>query len=204
MSRKILKVLLWGAIATSALASTSTASAWTTNGPLTFTMTTGALRIQASPGPALNCSGPTDFTGSLKAKAGALSGLALAADLQMHWKGCSVSGFPYTITCTPSASLNGASYSGSTTIGTVSAIQCVLAIPNCSVTITGALPVSYQNISFQLTVPAAGQLLSYTATGSTCSALGYASTGTYTWTNGTGGNAVYTVTSTPKPLITNP
>jgi hypothetical protein len=200
MSRTLLKLLMLISVVAS---STSSASAWTTNGPFNFTMTTGALRIQANPGPPLNCSGPNNIVSSLKARSGALSGIALAADLQMHWNGCSVSGLAFTITCTPSTNLNGVSYSGNTTSGTISNIHCVLVMPNCTVTMTGTLNVTYSNATFALTLLSLGQSLSYSATGS-CAALGYAPNGTYTWTNATGGNAVYTVTSSPKPQITHP
>jgi hypothetical protein len=210
MSRKMLKVLILGAMVVSALASASSASAWTTNGPFGFTGTTGATRLTASPGPALNCSGPNDAVGNLFAKSSAASGLRLA-DVQPRFAGCTVSGLAFTVACTPlssvsplPAALNGASYSAGVTTGTLSNIRCTISIPNCSVVVTGTVNGTYNNTSFALTVLSTSQALAYTATGASCSALGFAASGSATYTNGTGGNAVYVVTSSPKPSVTNP
>jgi hypothetical protein len=202
MSRKMLKVLILGAMVVSALASASSASAWTTNGPFNFTATTGATRLTATPGPVLNCSGPNSGTGTLNAKSGAGSGLGLAT-VTPRFNGCTVAGLAFTVSCA-AAELNGSSYVAPTTTGTISNLDCTISIPNCTVTVTGTVNADYNNTSFQLTVTSAGQALSYTATGSSCSALGFAANGAADYTSGTGGNAVYTVTTTPKPVVTNP
>jgi hypothetical protein len=204
MSRKMLKALFLGAMVVSALASASSASAWTTNGAFNFTATTGATRLAATPGPLLNCAGPNGAKGTLNAKSAAGSGLGLAT-VTPTFSACTVSGLAFTVSCA-AAELNGTSYASPVTTGTISNINCTISIPNCSVVVTGTVPATYSNTTFGLTVVSAGQTLSYVATGSACTALGFASSGTRSadYTNGTGGNAVYTVTTNPKPNVTNP
>jgi hypothetical protein len=203
MSTKLLKVLILGATVVSALASASSASAWTTNGPGNFTATTGAARLTASPGPVINCSGPNNATGTLNAKSGAGSGLGLST-VTLTFAGCTVSGLPVTVVCSPPAEFNGTSYSAPVTTGTLSGIRCVFSIPNCTVTMTGTVGATYNNTTFKITILSAGQSLAYTASGSSCSALGFGASGVATLTNSSGGNLVYTVTSAFKPNITNP
>jgi hypothetical protein len=210
MSRRICKALMLGAIVTSALASASSAPAWTTNGHQRFTATTGALRVTYTFGPTLNCSGPNAVTGTQNS----WFTRALTGDiwrLTMDYAGCTVSGLAFTKSCTPvgstsplPATLNGVSYAAPVTTATLTNIQCVSTIPNCTVTLTGAVNATYSNTTFALTILSASQSLSYTATGASCSALGFGASGTATYTNGTGGNAVATVTTSPKPNITNP
>jgi hypothetical protein len=212
MFPKMLKVLVVGAMAVSGLASASSASAWTTNGAgvgSAFTATTGATRMTATPGLALNCSGPNDAVGVLYAKSGAPSGLRLLA-LQMRFAGCAFAGLPITVTCTPLASVspqpaafNGVSYVAPVSTGSLSNIRCVISISTCVITVTGAVSATYNNTTFQLTVPSSGQALSYAAP-SVCSWLGFAAVGGADYTNSLGGNVVYTVISAFKPNITNP
>jgi hypothetical protein len=210
MSHKMLKALILGAVVVSALVSAASASAWTTNGPLGFTATTGSTRLSFTPGPAITCSGANDAIGNLFAKSSVASGARLA-DVQPRCGGCTVAGLACTVSCvslTSTAPLparfNGTSFSGGVTTGTVSNIDCTVAIPTCTVTVTGTVNATYNNATFQFTITGAGQTLSYTATGSTCGALGFAAAGAVDFATCVGSNVVYTVTSSPKPVITNP
>jgi hypothetical protein len=213
MSRKMLKVLILGAMIVSALASASSASAtWTTNsggaGGPAFSATAGATRLSVTPtGPILNCASGNRATGVLNP--GNASGLGLATVTPIFGSGatpdCTVSGLAFTVSCA-AAELNGASFANPVTTGTISNIDCTITIPNCSVTVTGTVPADYNETTSVLTVTFPGQALTYVATGSACTALGFAASGTRDadYTNGTGGSTAYTVVSTFKPTVTNP
>jgi hypothetical protein len=207
MSRK---VLILGAMAVLVCVSASSASAWTTNGPFGFSANTGSTRFTASPGPILNCTGLNGAVGTLFAKSSAASGLRLA-DLQQTFSGCTVSGLAFTVACTPlgsffplPAAFNGSSYSSPTTSGTISNISCVISIPNCSVTVTGTVSAQYDNTWREFRILPGGQVLRYAATGSSCTALGFAAFGWMDIGDVAGFTIYYRVASSPKPVITNP
>jgi hypothetical protein len=212
MSWKLFKALILAAMIVPALASASSASAtWTTNsgaagGPV-FSATTGVVRMSFTPtGPILNCVSDR-IAGVLNP--GNASGLGLATMTPIFGLGatpdCTMAGLPFTMSCN-AAEFNGVSFANPVTMGTLSNIDCTITIPNCSITVTGTLPITYSDIAFVATIGAAGQALIYVATGPACTALGFAASGTrdMDWTNGTGGDIPYSVASTFKPTITRP
>jgi hypothetical protein len=212
MSRKMFKVLVLGAMVVSALVSASSASAWTSNGPLSFTATAPASRLALTGVSAgINCT-TTTSTGRLLGP----SGTGKVADLSLAFSTCRAGGFTANVSC-PASSVNltPTLISGSRVTGDVvdnTSTICTITVPSisgCTVTVTPANGIgsvvvrsgSYDDVTGILNVPTGTQAL--TAAWTSCGTLfGSASGSTAaTFADSTGAALNYRVTSSPIPNI---
>jgi hypothetical protein len=198
-----LRALVLGATLVASLAGAATASAWTTNGPLNFTATTGAAKFGFSPGTPMTCSGANSIQGKLQA-----SGSPYVADIRPVLT-CASAGVPVPTACTAltstsplPAKFNATGWAGGITTGTVTGVRCTVTFLNCAVVVSGTVGATYNNTGV-FTIVVAGQTLTYTSAGSGCGALALSS-GIAPLTNSGGGNLVATVTSSPLPSIIHP
>jgi hypothetical protein len=221
MSRKMLKVLILGAMVVSALASASSASAavWRSNGTASpgrpFTATAAASKLAITGASAgINCT-TTTATGQLYGPTGTV-GVDKVADLSLSFSGCRAGGFNATVSCPAlSVSLWALSYTAPVLFGEIQANAdpictiTVASISGCTVDVgptTGVGGVvargSYNNTTRKLTVDVSPQAL--TATWRSCGTLfGAASgSGAAQFTDSAGAALVYTVTSVFVPNVT--
>jgi hypothetical protein len=218
MSRILLKILVGGAMAVSALVSASSSSAlvWTTNGSVAgtpFTATAPAAKITISGvSSSVTCTGAST-TGRWFGPTGAPP--APVGRLTLLLSSCRVGGLNFSGSCgTEVVDLNPVSYSspaaGIELASTASPI-CTFTtaiVPTCRLTMSPSLGTgrtfavaTYNNTTGQLTLDALSQTL--TATWSSCGTLFGAASGVAVMrlANTAGANLVYTVTSTFVPNI---
>jgi hypothetical protein len=221
MSRKMLKVLILGAMVVSALASATSASAavWRSNGtapPGTpFTATAAASKLTISGASAgINCA-TTSATGWLYGPSGTV-GVDKVADITLFFSNCRAGGFNATVSCpTHSVSLWALSYAAPVLSGEIRAntdpicTVTVASISGCTIDVgpTGGIGsvvarATYNNTTSRLTVSNTGQAL--TATWRSCGTLfgPVSGSGAALFTDSTGASLVYTVTSAFKPVVT--
>jgi hypothetical protein len=220
MSRKMLKVLILGAMVVSAFASaasSASATRWTSSATGTWSATAPASVLTLSGGSGIYCS-----TTSATATVSALSGLLTApvASVSLFFKSCSAADNPVTVTCTgggvrlfadsetPANTVNGHFTSTGASLCTIRAAV----IPGCTIIVSPTAGAGatiargkYVNPGTHgvLTVFAAGQAL--TATISGCGTVfGSAATQTATFSGPSGADLPYTIvggTSTTGPTI---
>jgi hypothetical protein len=149
-------------------ASVGTAMATTANvSPGGSTRGVGTTGWQLNAGSAsFNCTTGT-FSATLASSSGALP-LAVSANYQQAFSSCRTAGVSYTFQCTPTAVLSvTALTSGGVTPGSLTSLNCTARLATgCTASITGSLPISYNNAASQLSVPTTGQAI--TVSGSTC------------------------------------
>jgi hypothetical protein len=224
MSRKMLKVLILGAMVVSALVSASQASAatWNSNGSgrpgsggTAFNGTAPASKLTLSGVAAgINCTTTTN-SGLLYGPTGTV-GTDRVADVSLAFSTCRAGGFTATVSCTAlDTSLWANSYAAPVITGVVNAngsSVCTVTVPSisgCRIDVAPAGGIgsalasgTYNNTTGQLTVNATGQAI--TSTWSSCGTLFGSASGSAasTFTNASGGALVFTVTSTFRPSVT--
>lgn len=211
MSRKILKALVLGALVLSALMSASSASAanWTSNGTSTgmpYTATAPASKIQiASPsGASAICTG-VSVTGKVfgptgPPSSGPWNGVETFAP---RFTNCTIAGLAATVTSSI-GQINAITYIPSNTGDDLVQLVFTITRGSCVITITVTLTTTtYNNAAGTFAILTAAQNITATW-GSACDALMGTSGGgsaSVAWGNTSGGNLVYTVTSTPIPTV---
>jgi hypothetical protein len=215
MSRKLLKLLILTAMALPALASSASATGWTSNGSAggaPFNLTAPASKMTpAGASWSVNCT-TTSATGSLFGPTGLLT--QPVAKLTLAFTGCRI-GFTSTASCTANAiNFLVASYSSPIVTGQLVAAATpictftVLGTMGCTVTMvptnglgTAIANVTYNDTTRQLAATTTGQQL--TLAWSSCSQLFPTASGStpMTFTTTAGSSLIYTVTSTFVPNI---
>jgi hypothetical protein len=224
MSRRIIKVLLLGVMLVSALGSSASATSWTSNGPGNYTATAPAAKlVTTSPsGWAMLCL-TNSATGNILGPTGPMNtGTWDVGTLQQFFTNCTIGGSPWAVNCENKAHLIAASQSGNIVHGQLSNIRCYWAGSGCGsfavgpprsvttlgLTLTGTVPVDYDNGTGVLTVLAAGQSLTMVSAATPgCDTMTGWTSGPRVWSATFGsnttppGNLNYTVTSAYKPNI---
>jgi hypothetical protein len=172
-------------VATSFAALAEAAGATIPTGPVTGTG--GAVLF--SGGTRINC-GTSSFTATFRNPM--TPPLIVANDLQLRFATCTrLGGIVLTVACTNRAVLTatGASVSG-VTPASLTGINCVFSVTGgCSAALSGGVTGFFTNASSSLTINTTGQTLAFS--GSTCTST--LPNGATTFTNSTGGAAVYRV-----------
>jgi hypothetical protein len=224
MSRGLLSTCIVVALATIALAATSSASAnWTTNGnstgstffSSTFTATASAPRWAIDP--------PDVFFITMVCNQAVVDGRLLGPSLTTGFGIATVAlSFPVcagglaAMQCATSSSLNAAAYAPLTNLVTaqIASISCLIVLRNgaCGnpttftgggITLTGQVPATYGNTTQQLAIPVTPQNITATWSGPGCMLGTGTSTTNVTLTNSSGTALTFGVTSGFKPQITN-
>jgi hypothetical protein len=221
MSRKLLKVLILAAMLSSALlsaASSAPASIWTSNGSAGgtgFTATAGTTKLTLSGISAgINCT-TTSTTGVLYGPTG-IVGVNATSDETLTFAGCRAGGLGATaVACCgflrriPSGIGRGVGAVAHVARATGSAVYhvTVAAISNCTIVVSasGGSGAFFWNVEYHSgasTVSASGQ--SITASWTSCGTLFGSASGSAaaTFSNSSGGDPVFTVTSAFVPVIT--
>jgi hypothetical protein len=210
MSRRMMKVLLMGALVVSALASAGSASAanWQTNGPINYTATAPAAKLTiASPSNPVTICNTVSATGNLVAGNVAVNTASWnTGNVTPKFTSCTIAGLTATVNCTTNAaSLIVDPPVAQPQLGRITGIACTIVRGTCTISVAGTVNASYVNATGVQKVFKAGQVLNATAPAGCSSITGSASGGTWTanyFNNVTNGDLDYTVTSTPKPSIT--
>jgi hypothetical protein len=226
MSRRVLKTVVLGALVVVAFAAVvSSASAnWVSNGARSFAGTAGQvfLKINSPAAPGFTCTGAGTASGALKAtptSPAIPSGSVWlgAATFTPTFTSCTSTGFPHTVTCSPTTNLNAISFVAPVVTVGLTGIRCLLAVPalgcgtvasgtvaTVGITVTGSLTGSFNNSFQKLVVNSNGsnQNLSATATASCDGITGFSGGGTpaanFGSTSAATGNVTYTVTGSPS------
>jgi hypothetical protein len=224
MSRRIIKVLLLSAMLVSALASSASATSWTSNGPGNYTATAPAAKLTttAPSGVGTLCLGANSATGNIAGPTGPTTATWDVGTVQPFFVNCTVGGSPAAVNCENNAHLIAASQSGTVVHGHLTNIRCYIAGGGCGafaagpprsvttigLTVTGEVTGDYNNSTSVLTVLAAGQSLAVSSAATAgCDTLTGWTSGPRTWSASFGsnstplGNLNYTVTSAYKPNI---
>jgi hypothetical protein len=213
MSRTIfIKLLLSVAMILAASTSSASASSWRTNGPMGFTATAPASKLRLSGATAgVDCV-TTGALGILNGPTGALS--TSVADIRLTFNTCRAGGFGATVSCSDtSLALHVDSYSGSVVTGHVNGgpMFCVVTVPSisgCTISVSSSTlvistiaSVTYNNTTGVMDVSRTGQALS--VSWSSCGTLFSPATSPVvgTFTDASGNDLLYRVTSTPLPNI---
>jgi hypothetical protein len=223
MSRRIIKVLLLSAMLVSALASSASATNWTSNGPVNYTATAPAAKlVTTSPsGFGMLCLA-NSATGNIAGPTGPVNtGTWDVGTLQHVFTNCTFGGSPWAVNCDSNAHLVAASQSGNVVHGQLSNIRCYWAGMGCGsfaagpprsvttigLTLSGTVPVNYDNGTHSLTVLAAGQSLTMVSAASpACDTWTGWVSGPRVWSATLGsnttpiGNLIYTVTAPTSPF----
>jgi len=215
MFRGFAKVLVLGATVVAALASASKASAtnWTSNGSApgtAFSATAPATRFEfhvTNPSHLVGvaCTGTT-ATGRLLGPTGPINTGAWngVATLRPSYSGC-VAGSGFVVSCAEQQ-LDAISQAGSVVTGTIRGIDCTLGMFGCTITMTGNLPVTYNNVDL-LTIGTDGVSASWPNSGNCRLAMGTTAGGIASVTWGTAhlspNPLPYTVTSSFRPRISH-
>jgi hypothetical protein len=225
MSQRMFKVLVIGALLVSALASSASATSWTTNGtaggtPFNGTAPAAKFLFTATGGKKSGFVCTTaSYSGSLFGPTHPGPTWNNVSSLTPAFGGCTIAGWAWTVDCS-AAKLNAASYAAPVVIGSVSSINCRIAsntlgcgvvtagVPTGGITLTGTIPANYDNTATQLTMKTTGQSLTALWTNG-CKATHGTSPGTVLFGTNTAGltdpaDLVTTVTSAFKPSIVQP
>lgn len=207
MSHKVIKILILGAMVVSALASASSASAtaWTTNGPLNYTATAPAAKVTiASPSnPVVICT-TVSVTGNIVATGGNTGSSFDVGGVLPKFSSCTIAGLAGTVTCSNTARFIVIPPTSQPQQGHLTNISCIIQRGVCAMTLTGEATVQYTNATNILRLFKAGQNLVLSAPAACSAITGAPSGGVWpaTWfNNATNGDLDFTVTSTPKPNI---
>jgi hypothetical protein len=224
MSRRILKVVLLSAMLVSALASSASATNWTSNGPGNYTATAPAAKlVTTSPSGLGTLCLTNSATGNIAGPTGPVNtGTWDVGTVQPIFTNCTLGGSPAAVNCENNAHLIAASQSGTVVHGHLTNIRCYIAGGGCGafaagpprsvttigLTVTGEVTGDYDNSTNVLTVLAAGQSLTVASAASAgCDTLTGWTSGPRVWSASFGSNATppgnlnYTVTSAYKPNI---
>jgi hypothetical protein len=203
------KILLVGALLVSALASASSAAAtsWSTNGPLNYTASAPPAKWALdSPSNPLTICTNVSATGSVASGLGAMGSTFDAGPITHRLANCTIAGLVATVACS-GAHLIAESEAGPVISGHWNSFHCTITRGACVITVTGSIPLQYDNTTGIFTVFAAGQSLLASAPAACNSWTGFtsASGGVAPFHIGSNstpiGNLAYTVTSTPRPAI---
>jgi hypothetical protein len=224
MSRRIIKVLLLSAMLVSALASSASATNWTSNGPVNYTATAPAAKlVTTSPSGLGTLCLTNSATGNIAGPTGPVNtGTWDVGTLQQSFINCTIGGgSPLAANCENNAHLIAESQSGTVVHGHLTNIRCYFAGGGCGsfspgpprsvttigLTLTGTLPENYDNGTHLLTVLAAGQSLTVVSAASAgCDTMTGWVSGPRVWSAAFGsnttpiGNLIYTVTAPTSPF----
>jgi hypothetical protein len=223
MSRRVLKVLVLGALVVTAFAavvSSASAANWVSNGARSFSATSSTTfwKIHSPSGFGVPCLNSGTANDSLKATPSpAIPSTSVwrgAAAFTPMFSMCMATPFSYVWTCAP-WTLNAISFASPVVTAGLTGIRCLLAVPSwgcgtvasgtvssVGITVTGSAPATFNNSTQQLVVFSAGQALIATATASCDPVTGFIGGGTaratFGSTSAATGNVTYVVFGSPS------